>query len=94
MNIAILTGDGIGPEIMAEAVKTLDAAQERFGLKVTVSIRDPVAAAPSIGMATLCRKKRSIYASPSVPSSSARSTGRNGNRCRRKLRPERAALLP
>ena len=30
--IAILPGDGIGPEIMAEAVKTLDAVQTRFGL--------------------------------------------------------------
>ncbi len=30
--IAILSGDGIGPEIMAEAVKTLDAVQRRFGL--------------------------------------------------------------
>ena len=30
--IAILSGDGIGPEIMAEAVKTLDAVQRRSGL--------------------------------------------------------------
>ena len=30
--IAILPGDGIGPEIMAEAVKTLDAVKRRFGL--------------------------------------------------------------
>jgi 3-isopropylmalate dehydrogenase len=30
--IAILPGDGIGPEIMAEAVKTLDAVAQRFGL--------------------------------------------------------------
>ena len=31
-NIAILPGDGIGPEIMAEAVKAIDAIQKRFGL--------------------------------------------------------------
>ena len=33
--IAILPGDGIGPEIMAEAVKVLDAVQKRFGLRFT-----------------------------------------------------------
>jgi len=29
--IALLPGDGIGPEVMAEAVKVLDAVQEKFG---------------------------------------------------------------
>lgn len=33
--IAILPGDGIGPEIMAEAVKVLDAVQARFDLQLT-----------------------------------------------------------
>jgi 3-isopropylmalate dehydrogenase len=33
--LAILPGDGIGPEIMAEAVKTLDAVGRRFGLRFT-----------------------------------------------------------
>jgi len=33
--IAVLPGDGIGPEIMAEAVKSLDAVQRRFGLRFT-----------------------------------------------------------
>ena len=40
MSIAILPGDGIGPEIMAEAVKTLDAVQERFGLQLTYQYAD------------------------------------------------------
>jgi 3-isopropylmalate dehydrogenase len=31
-SIAVLPGDGIGPEIMAEAVKTLDAVKRRFAL--------------------------------------------------------------
>jgi 3-isopropylmalate dehydrogenase len=31
--IAVLPGDGIGPEIMAEAQKTLDAVRRRFGLQ-------------------------------------------------------------
>ena len=30
-NIAVLPGDGIGPEVMAEAIKVLDACAERFG---------------------------------------------------------------
>ncbi|MFA7455128.1 MAG: isocitrate/isopropylmalate family dehydrogenase, partial [Desulfobulbaceae bacterium] len=29
--IAVLPGDGIGPEVMAEALKVLDAAQKKFG---------------------------------------------------------------
>ena len=39
-NIAILPGDGIGPEIMAEAVKTLDAVQKRFGLSFNYQYAD------------------------------------------------------
>ncbi len=30
-NIAVLAGDGIGPEVMAEAIKVLAAVQQRFG---------------------------------------------------------------
>lgn len=33
--IAILSGDGIGPEVMVEAIKTLDAVGQRFGLQFT-----------------------------------------------------------
>ncbi len=32
-NIALLPGDGIGPEIVAQAVKVLDAVTEKFGRK-------------------------------------------------------------
>ena len=32
-NIAVLPGDGIGPEIMAEAIKVLDVAQEKYRVK-------------------------------------------------------------
>ena len=32
--IAVLPGDGIGPEIVAEAVKVLEALRDRFGLKM------------------------------------------------------------
>ncbi len=34
MKIAVLAGDGIGPEVMAEALKVLDAAQENFGFSL------------------------------------------------------------
>ncbi len=33
-NIALLAGDGIGPEVMAEAVKVLDAVQKKFGFSL------------------------------------------------------------
>lgn len=32
--IAVLAGDGIGPEVMAEALKVLDAVRRRFGLEM------------------------------------------------------------
>jgi len=32
--IAVLSGDGIGPEVMAEALKVLDGVQRRFGLSL------------------------------------------------------------
>jgi len=38
--IAVLPGDGIGPEIMAEAVKVIDTVRERFGLDVDYSFGD------------------------------------------------------
>nr|WP_031570011.1 3-isopropylmalate dehydrogenase [Rheinheimera texasensis] len=33
-NIAVLAGDGIGPEVMAEALKVLDAVSEKFGFAI------------------------------------------------------------
>ncbi len=32
--IAVLAGDGIGPEVMQEAIKVLDAAQKKFGFSL------------------------------------------------------------
>jgi 3-isopropylmalate dehydrogenase len=32
-NIAVLAGDGIGPEVMQEAVKVLDAVQQKYGVE-------------------------------------------------------------
>lgn len=33
-NIVVLKGDGIGPEIVDEAIKVLDAAGEKYGFKM------------------------------------------------------------
>ncbi len=38
--IAVLAGDGIGPEVMAEAIKVLDAAQEKFSFELSYSRAD------------------------------------------------------
>lgn len=38
--IAVLPGDGIGPEVMGQALKVLDAARERFAFQLTYSHAD------------------------------------------------------
>ena len=38
--IAVLAGDGIGPEVMEEAVKVLDAAQDKFGFSLEYESAD------------------------------------------------------
>ena len=38
--IAVLPGDGIGPEVMEEALKVLEAAQEAFGFKLVYTTAD------------------------------------------------------
>ncbi|CAK8714542.1 3-isopropylmalate dehydrogenase [Candidatus Electronema halotolerans] len=38
--VAVLAGDGIGPEVMAEAVRVLDAAQQKFGFSVAYQFAD------------------------------------------------------
>lgn len=39
-HIAVLPGDGIGPEVMAQASKVLSAVRERFNLRITTSEYD------------------------------------------------------
>ena len=34
-NIAALAGDGIGPEVMREAIKVLRATEKKFGFKLS-----------------------------------------------------------
>ena len=38
--IAVLAGDGIGPEVMAEAVRVLDTAQKKFGFSLNYEFAD------------------------------------------------------
>ena len=38
--IAVLAGDGIGPEVMQEAIKVLDAVQEKFGFRLAYEHAD------------------------------------------------------
>lgn len=39
-HIAVLPGDGIGPEVMAQALKVLEAVRSRFTMKITTSHYD------------------------------------------------------
>ncbi len=39
-NIAVIPGDGTGPEVIAEGIKVLDAASNRFGLKLNFNYFD------------------------------------------------------
>ena len=39
-NIAVIGGDGTGPEVVREAVKVLDAASKKFGLKLNYTNYD------------------------------------------------------
>ncbi|MGW8194002.1 MAG: 3-isopropylmalate dehydrogenase [Desulforhopalus sp.] len=38
--VAVLVGDGIGPEVMQEAIKVLDAAQQKFSFKLAYEYAD------------------------------------------------------
>lgn len=38
--VAVLAGDGIGPEVMKEAIKVLDAAQAKFGFELKYEFAD------------------------------------------------------
>lgn len=55
--IAVLRGDGIGPEIVNEAVKVLDKTASVFGFGVTYTPHC-WAAVPLMKPAYLCRRRR------------------------------------
>lgn len=39
-NIAVIPGDGTGPEVIAEGIKVLNAASTRFGFKLKLNYFD------------------------------------------------------
>src|SRR5690606_22336344 len=39
-NIAVLAGDGIGPEVMVQAIRVLDTVSEKFNLKFNLTHHD------------------------------------------------------
>ncbi len=92
-NIAVLAGDGIGPEVMREAVKVLRVAEKKFGFQLKLT-EAPVgwagidAAGKALPDATLalCRASDSIlFGSVGLPD--------RDPTIPKEERPERAALL-
>lgn len=92
-NIAALAGDGIGPEVMREAIKVLRATEKKFGFTLNIT-EAPVgwagidAAGKALPDATLalCKKSDSIlFGSVGLPD--------RDPTIPKEERPERAALL-
>jgi 3-isopropylmalate dehydrogenase len=91
--VAILAGDGIGPEVMDEAIKVLDAAQKKFDFELTyehadvggIAIDNHGAALPASTL-TLCENSDAIlFGSVGGPKWESLPP---------EQQPERAALLP
>ncbi|XMR47285.1 isocitrate/isopropylmalate family dehydrogenase [Escherichia coli] len=68
--IAVLPGDGIGPEVMAEAVKVLEKVQAKFGFSL-IMIAMTWVASPSTTMAPRCHKAPSRAVRRPMPCCSA-----------------------
>ena len=92
-NIAALAGDGIGPEVMAEAIKVLRATEKKFGFQLAIT-EAPVgwagidAAGTALPDATLALCKQSdaiLFGSVGLPD--------RDPTIPKEERPERAALL-
>src|SRR5579863_6771245 len=92
-NIAALAGDGIGPEVMREAIKVLRAAEKRFDFKLVITdapvgwagIDFAKKALPDVTL-EICRKSDSIlFGSVGLPD--------RDPTIPKEERPERAALL-
>ena len=91
--IAALAGDGIGPEVMREAVNVLRAVEQRFSLALTITEApvgwagiDSTGHALSPEVMNLCKKSDAIlFGSVGLPD-------RDGT-VPKEQRPERAALL-
>ncbi|STV58697.1 3-isopropylmalate dehydrogenase [Klebsiella pneumoniae subsp. ozaenae] len=76
-HIAVLPGDGIGPEVMNQAMKVLEAVRQRFAMHITTSQYD-VGGAAIDRQGTPCRRRPSPDASRRMRSCSAPLAVRNG----------------
>lgn len=70
-HIAVLPGDGIGPEVMTQALKVLDAVRNRFAMRITTSHYD-VGGAAVITTGSHCRLRQLKVASKPMPCCLAR----------------------
>ena len=89
--IAILPGDGIGPEIIAEAEKVLTCLQTEFGLPVERE-HAPVGGAGYEALVTRCRPGRCNWPAIPTPSCSVRWAVPQWDGLDRALRPEQGLL--
>jgi 3-isopropylmalate dehydrogenase len=87
MKIAILPGDGIGPEIVTQAVKVLNVLGEQFEMETA-----PVGGAGYEATATRCRKARWRWRRRPTPCCSAPWATGSTTRWNAPLRPEQAIL--
>jgi 3-isopropylmalate dehydrogenase len=91
--IAVLAGDGIGPEVMREALRVLDVVQEKFALRLSYEFADVGGAAidrhgaalPSDTLAVCQASDAILFGSVGGPKWEALPPAEQ---------PERAALLP
>lgn len=91
--VAVLAGDGIGPEVMAEALKVLAAAQSRFGFRLVFSEYDVGGAAiDRWGKALPEATRQGCEAADAILFGSV--GGPAWDRLPASEQPERASLLP
>lgn len=70
-HIAVLPGDGIGPEVMTQALKVLNAVRNRFAMRITTSHYDAGGAAID-NHGNHCRLRRLKVVSKPMPCCLAR----------------------
>jgi 3-isopropylmalate dehydrogenase len=91
--IAVLAGDGIGPEVMQEAVKILDAVQKKFGVEFQYTYADVGGCAiDNHGKALPDETQAACAASDSILFGSV--GGPKWENLPPEQQPERGALLP
>ncbi|MCP1065518.1 isocitrate/isopropylmalate family dehydrogenase [Serratia symbiotica] len=76
--IAVLPGDGICPEVIAQEHKVLDAVRQRFDMRNTPPPSITLAALPSIATVARCRQQAEaiLFGSVGGPEWGTLATGR------------------